>query len=689
MNHFKAFRRLAVIAVTQILCALHLHAQTAPNAQNGFGGIVIFTSSKIVAPSTPNPSGTLGFNIYRKSKADAVWKKLNTKPVQRSQDKRDFEALFGADFLADLVRLGQATTPDDAWRLVQQTTDRSTSPVKALFLDPRAVVPFGEAFVDSTAELGKEYEYAIAPLSASGEGAKQPRGIAARLPPPELTLLMGCKAQSLDAKSVELRWNAISRRGTIAGYEIFRSEAIQDAASAKSATQTSMRSLALVLGSGPVYVDTTVRYGAAYTYLVVPFDAYLNKELRTDTIRHIHAVVRDLPLSQNLVATSTTAGIKLTWSLQRPPAPEFRGTIIFRALTDDMTKAREEAIYEPQDTVAYSQTEYIDRTVAPGETRYYRLKTLGVDNSTSLFSTYYGAMFEMGRDKANIPPPVNLRGVSTKAGIRLTWSPLTIMPVEGYYVYRSMSARDSLELISKVVKGTEFVDSAQHLSAYSPYYYAVATVNSSFVWGAKSERTAVRHDMNAKPDAPPTPSAYQEHGAVVVKWSNEATMNPALAGYNVYRSAPNSKPEKLTAQPLAANVTQFRDIINDAKPPVDEMLVYTITSIDAVGKESPPSPAAMVDYRLPDLRPPSSVRAVPGAKGITVRWSATTDKRVTGYEIFRTSKGGTSAIIGTVAAGVVEFIDKQIKVGEPHYYKIVALGAKGKSAPSAEVVVIP
>jgi fibronectin type 3 domain-containing protein len=680
---------LTLCLANLMICAVQTIAQTGapatipatvPNAQNGYGGIVIFTSDRIVAPSTPDPSGVVGWNIYRKSKNETAWRKLNAKPVQRSADKQDFEALYGATFLNDVVQLKEASSESEAWSRIQATTDREKAQVKSLFLDPRAVIPFGEAFVDSTAELGKEYEYAVAPLTASGEGVRQPRGLAVLQPAPELTVMMGAAATTIDPKNVELRWSCISRNGKVAGFEILRGDVA-------AGQPLRMKSLAFVLGnSGTMrYTDTDVQYGKAYRYLVLPFDALLNKERRTDTLDHIVALVRDLPLPQNLYATSTTAGIKLTWTLGKLPAPEYRGTIVLRSESSDMTRAREDSLYYPIDTLAYTQTEYIDRTATPGETYYYRLRTLGVDMSVSPLSTYYGTMFEMGRDKANIPPPVNLRGVSAKEGIRLTWSPLTIMPVEGYYVYRAMSARDSLELISKIIKDTVFVDSAKHLSPYSPYYYAVATVNSSFVWGGKSERIAVRHDTYAKPDAPSTPSAYQEHGAVVLQWSNESAMNPALAGYNVYRAAQGRTPQKLTAQPLAAATTQYRDL----KPPADETLAYTITQIDAAGKESPPSPAAIVEYRLPDMRPPSSVRAIPSGKAVILRWSATNDLRVTGYEVIRALKDGTSTVVGRVAATVHEFADTTIKPGEAHYYTVVAVSAKGRSAKSAEVVVIP
>jgi hypothetical protein len=665
---------------TLSLCAFGQTGQPSgviqPLLGQGMGGLIIVTGENVVSPQAP-VQGVVGFNIYRKASGEVAFTKLNAKPIQRSDDKQAFTRVLGDGYVRDVAQYLKLNE-DEAWRRIQSVKTREDIP--ELMLDPRAMLPFGQAFVDSSAKKGVSYEYHIAPVTASGEGAKVSAGSITLKDPPVLLSYSNFKAKVLDSGAVRLDLRYIMQNGELYGFEILR-----------GAPTGELRTIDVVLrGSGSTnpsttYVDTTVEYGGAYRYVAVPITQFFDKAVMRDTMRVVAAFVKDLPIAQKFFAESTTAGVRLTWTLQRPPAPEYRGTIILRSVAQKTADSG----FVPVDTVGYTTTEYIDRDVKPGDQYVYCSRTLGVDMSVGLLSSNYKAMFEMGFDKTNIPPPINLRGVSTKTGIRLTWSPLKIMPIEGYYVYRAMSARDSMELVGKVLsvggKDTTFLDSAKHLSAYSPYYYAVATLNGSFVWGAKSERIAVRHDANARPDAPPTPSAYQEYGAVMVQWPNESAMNSALAGYNVYRKQEGKQPEKLTATPLASNVTQFRDL----KPPADEMLSYTITSMDAVGKESPPSPAAMVENRLPALRPPSSVRAVPSGKAVTVRWSATTDKRVTGYEIFRASKGSQAVSIGKVAAEVAEFVDKQAKAGEAQYYTVVALAAKERSPKSTEVVVIP
>jgi fibronectin type 3 domain-containing protein len=667
------------------LCAPTAAWAQIPQARNGMGGVCIVTGDAIVSPETPDSRGVVGYNIYRKNGGAGgaqEWTKLNATPVRRAASRDAFARYLGQNFLNEVAAF-YSLSPDEAWQAIQTTTARKTSKVPAIFLDPRSMAAFGEIFVDSTAQANVLYEYAVAPLTAAGnELPRETRGTAQKQnAPPEFVDIAIAKAQMLSAQNLSLRYTFVMNSGALYGFEILRARiAAQGAEAAFQPIASVLRSQGAEDPS-LIFIDSTVVYGAAYRYTFVPFDAFYNKGRARDTLTVLAALTQDLPLAQNLLATSTTAGIKLTWNLQKPPAPEYRGTIILRSREQNTFDGE----YAPLDTVGYAQTEYIDRYVAPMDKYFYRLQTLAVDMSVSPPSAYYGAMYEMGRNKTDIPPPTNLRGESTKDGVRLRWSPLRFMPVEGYYVYRAMSAKDSLELISKIVKDSTFLDSAKHLNPYSPYYYAVATVNGSFVWGEKSERIAVRHDANAQPEAPATPAAYLERGAVVVQWSNEAAERPFVAGYNIYRREEGKAPVKLNAAPLPPTQTLYRDV----KPPEDAVLLYAVAVVDAAGKESPLSPVATVENRLPDLRPPSRVQATPTRKGVTLRWARSSDARITGYEIFRAAKNASAVSVGLVKAEVSEFTDASAKTGETYFYTVVSVGAKNRSRPSAEISALP
>jgi hypothetical protein len=380
----------------------------------GMGGILVVTGEAIVSPQAP-VQGVVGFNIYRKASGEAAFTKLNSKPVQRSDEKQAFARVMGEGYIREAAQYLKVSE-DEAWRRIQTAKNRED--VSALLLDPRAMLPFGQAFVDSTAKKGVNYEYQIAPVTASGEGARVLAGQASLKEPPVLLSYTNFKATVLDSSAVLVDLRYIMQSGDLYGFEILR-----------GAPTGELKTLDVVLrgsgGSNPStkYVDTTVKYGAAYRYVAAPIDQFFNKAVMLDTMRVVVAVVKDLPIAQELLATSTTAGVRLTWKLQRPPAPEYRGTIILRSVAQKTADSG----FVPIDTVNYSTTEYIDRDLKPGDYYVYCSRTLGVDMSVGLLSSKYQAMFEMGRDKANIPPPVNLRGVSTKAGIRLTWSPLKIM----------------------------------------------------------------------------------------------------------------------------------------------------------------------------------------------------------------------------------------------------------------------
>jgi hypothetical protein len=648
---------------------------------NGMGGIMVFTSPSIVSPSAP-VQGVTGFNVYRRTKAesgnDAAWQKLNTKPVCRSNTRADYTAILGNDIFARAAQFYNKSV-DEVWATIQTATERK--PIGAFFIDPRAVVPFGGAFVDSSASKDVLYEYAVAPLTAAGEGAKKRVG-EAKLEKPERLAFLISSFKALDSTRGELSAAYLMMKSSLQSlyaFELWRGDGLA----------APMKRIALVvaqpLAPKPrlMYIDTTLQYGKAYRYAIVPVDVFYNKSSQADTLRVIMAKTENLPMPQNLLVSSTTAGLRLTWENSKPPRPEFRGTIVLRSVQ----QGKHDGAYQPIDTVAYSQTEYIDRTVKPLDDYYYRLQTLSVDFTTGDMSTYNGTSFEMGRI---IAPPTNLRAISVKNGVRLSWSPVgkDMGPTQGYFVYRALSATNTLEQISTVVTDTVFVDSASHANPYSPYYYAVATVNGSYKVGSPSERIAAMPLPKTPLPAPATPAALQDVGAVVIEWNNAALANPAIAGYNVYRTQGKSKPEKLTTTALASNTSQFRD----TAPLAGEAVSYSLTVIDLAGVESSASVPVPFTYLAPRLTAPSTVRASIAGKSVVVRWSASNDGRIVGYEVFRSVKGEQRVKIASVkneTGKPLEYKDASIKAGTPHYYTVVAIGKTERSSPSNEATVLP
>jgi hypothetical protein len=73
---------------------------------------------------------------------------------------------------------------------------------------------------------------------------------------------------------------------------------------------------------------------------------------------------------------------------------------------------------------------------------------------------------------------------------------------------------------------------------------------------------------------------------------------------------------------------------------------------------------------------------------VTVAWGPpTSGAPVTGYRVLR--DGSTIGIAANLGPITSSFIDRDIRLGEPHSYQVIALGVTGDSAPSAPSVIMP
>ncbi|TAE23266.1 MAG: hypothetical protein EAZ92_14765 [Candidatus Kapaibacterium sp.] len=686
-NHLTPILRVMLLAFMLILSRWQTFAQTpeslvAPLVVNGMGGIMVFTGNKMVSPDKPI-GGVTGFNIYRRIKGgqDTLWKKLNTALVTRSADKAEYTKYMGEKFWSNAAKYFQKNE-EEVYQMTQTAVERSD--IGTLFIDPRVPLPLGLAFVDSTAQKGPLYEYAVAPVLVDKSEAKRVVVGAERLQDPPLMYDLRSLPifTTIDSVQAELKMRYImSRKGGLYGFEILRGDGLQ----------RPMKSLVLQLvGMGSpdpamIYRDSTLQYGGSYRYAIVPFDGYFNKSLReVDTLKVVFAHVPIIPISYNLRVSSTSAGLQLNWSLAVPPNPGFRFTRIYRS----KEKNNPDAFYERYDDVAYNDTTYIDKKVKPGESWYYRLQTVTMDMKQGSQSAFNGAMYILGQ---TIPPPSNLTAVRKEGEkfTRLRWShPDNAEPMEGYFIFRSLSRNGKMAQISELIKDTTYVDSTKNQDPYSPYYYAVASLHKTFRRGQLSQPIAVLAPPKTPLPAPPTPKATQDIGAVVVQWNNLLAAQPYLAGYCVYRTI-NGKTEKLTKAPLSPQTLEFRD---GTVPQDAEKVSYSLSITDMLGRESAPSKPNDVPVVGDKLSPPSSVRlgVANGGKSVIVRWASSNDKRIQSYEVFRSRQGELPVKIATVPVDKpLETLDKQIKSTQPHYYKVVAVGKTTRSNASLEASIVP
>src|SRR5689334_8672762 len=89
----------------------------------------------------------------------------------------------------------------------------------------------------------------------------------------------------------------------------------------------------------------------------------------------------------------------------------------------------------------------------------------------------------------------------------------------------------------------------------------------------------------------------------------------------------------------------------------------------------------------PKLRPPSNLTAAAGAGSVTLRWTASTSRRVGGYRVYRQNADGSwpASALATVGSSVTSYADGGLTGGTTYSYRVTAIDTATpahESAPS-------
>lgn len=366
------------------------------------------------------------------------------------------------------------------------------------------------SFIDTTADSGIIYEYAVAgvgsggdvgPLSASSTAAQSGANIGVA---PALTASSG-------NGFVSLSWTASSE--FVDGYIIFRLQG----AGAPNTGVNSPDQLARV-GNVLSYDDASVTNGVSYTYVVQPISSVNVNQLLTGADSNaitVQASSGALPQAVRNVAVTvdSSARVRLTWTANPEPNVDFyeilRRTDRSRRVTtsgrspwlrglDNSGRAYvsrgDRRTGRQVDLTGYQLVGTSDSTITsfsegplPDGTYTYAVRA--VDNAGQRGPATASDSVVVN---AALAAPAGLRAVGLDSIVRLTWQPVA-GDVQAYNVYRSQTAIGPTQLGPSTAPGiarvatvggnvTTYDDSS--LSNNVQFYYVVTSVDSQ---GAESD----------------------------------------------------------------------------------------------------------------------------------------------------------------------------------------------------------
>jgi hypothetical protein len=581
----------------------------------GLGGIIVPLGDSIIPPQT---TGKIrGWNVYRKRVSSSMKKtknrtstvltdssatKLTARPHRMASEEQQYRAVLGKQWALGLAEAAQQAYGEqysaNPYSLMNVSAQPDPVMVVTSFLRPQSVDLWGLAFVDSSAEQGMKYEYAIAPVFADGsEGERQYRGVISLDDIPETSPEFGFMEapqfqtitlstqdndsaksttttspqtmQSTDTTFMLLdleldmvndgrTWSVLFERRTDGGeYETL--DTFHLATIQKNQIRT--------IGTK----DKSLQEGTSVQYRITPLDYWSNrgKELELDpmlvydkgeiTNPKLEVVSKyeqwensmkkqgRNPLTQAIDSSVWDNDIELSWNVMQGKS-YFDKVIVYRSYnTDDG--------WDVLDTVAFTEGAIVDGEAQYNDYSFYSVQVI-LSNGDTLTRSARKIVF---REDIRKPAPPQITDTKyNQQGATIQWSPQN-EAAEYFYVYRKIDG-GAWKLISEALPKDERTyldtDMPEFLTAYDTLQFQYGVASMSFA-GSVGDIAAgepfVQSGIDTLIHEPFTPelSLYQrDDSIVVVDFGTFAATGTAVLGANVYRIGEDGKRVKINTELL-------------------------------------------------------------------------------------------------------------------------------------------
>jgi hypothetical protein len=329
-------------------------------------------------------------------------------------------------------------------------------------------------------------------------------------------------------------------------------------------------------------------------------------------------------------------------------------------------------------------------TTGPDEVTY-------TDNGLSTFTLYFyrvravnpgGPSAYVGPESVRTldnPPaaPTSLSATTlSNTSIQLEWTDNADNEVN-YEVQRSTGGGPFESVTSSLPADTEeFVDTG--LIGNTTYTYRVRAINSGGSSGFSNTASAITYP---NPPADPTdlivtvPAAPAGITQLNLSWTDNSSNE---SGFKIERSTDNfADPGNTTlVTTTGANVSNYSDTGLEA----NTRYYYRVRATNLGGDSGNSNVASAVTLPNPPADPTGLVGIALSQTSVQLDWTDNSDNE-TGFIIERADDGVTFNQVGTVGAGVIQFVDTGLTAATEYRYRVLATNDGGNSAPSNTVVV--
>jgi len=307
---------------------------------------------------------------------------------------------------------------------------------------------------------------------------------------------------------------------------------------------------------------------------------------------------------------------------------------------------------------------YTDTGLTNGQTYYYQVIAVDVDGSSAQSN-------QVSVSPAAIAGPINLSATPGDGNAILTWT--GVAGATSYNVYEAYGQGSTgYYKVASSVPGTPYT--ATGLYNGRAYTFAV-TANTP--GGESGYSNQVTVTPNALPAAPTSLRATAGNTQIALTWSAVY----GAASYNVYRSTAAGG-EGTT--PIARGVPSASYVDNGLSNGTPYF--YVVTAVNGTGEGSRSNEASATPAPIP--APPTALTATAGNAQVVLTWTAPAN--ALSYNVYRTTSGGTLALVSTPGAVTgITYTDSGLTNGTTYYYVVTAVNGAGSSASSNQASATP
>jgi len=540
----------------------------------------------------------------------------------------------------------------------------------------------GVRMLDSGAERASLYEYRISHLA--GDGSVSEAFITPAVVWPGIGEVADLTLHSTSGErtSVTVEWRVQSgippttfrvfRREGITGPYSELSTDVVDSCCYVSKTLTESGDTLLA-----IMHDKTVQNGLVYQYYATPQDFFFNEGRAGDTATVVSFRMSDVALPERMkIASIDDEGLLLRWDIRERSA--VHGIVIERGPKIDSGFV-ELFIAAPTDT------NFLDMSVTPMTRYYYRLRLIGPGGLRSPASAVVIGIWKSGVTPL---PPQNVMVEEVTGGVALRWDPDTLQFVESYYVFRADGYGSVFQQISPSIPSDHplYTDTATTLRGDMTYLYTVVAVTSSHMRSEPSDTVYATPDISVPVRAPQGLTARVDRGRVYLSWTGQDDLDVALSGYRVFRREGSSAQWHPMADTL---LDAWQNHLLDEQTTPGERYAYHVRAYSIRGDSSATSDVVQVAIPLPEVHPPSNLKAVREGSAVFLYWDEIVQTAAKEFRVYRYTRGTKPLLLGTLPLDMRMFRDERPGSNSPVFYYITTVANAGyESSPGKEVAVI-